>query len=112
MGNTDLAHDHHHAPTEDPTIPESAYQQAAGIFRAVGDVERLRLLSRLRRGERCVSELAGDAGAGLSTISQRLRVLHAQGLVVRRRDGKHVYYSLADDHVAQLVGNALAHSEH
>ncbi|HVM12890.1 MAG TPA: helix-turn-helix domain-containing protein [Egibacteraceae bacterium] len=109
-GVQDGVHNHGHAPPDEPTAAGGAYEQAAGIFRAVGDVERLRLLARLAAGERCVTELADAAGAGLSTVSQRLRVLRAEGLVVRRRDGKHVYYSLADGHVAELVSNALAHA--
>lgn len=112
MGDTEVTgvHEHGHAAPEEPAVAAGAYEQAAGIFRAVGDVERLRLLARLAAGERCVTELADAAGAGLSTVSQRLRVLRAEGLVARRRDGKHVYYSLADGHVAELVHNALAHA--
>jgi ArsR family transcriptional regulator len=40
-----------------------------------------------------------------------LRILRSEGLVVRRRDGSHVYYTLADDHVKSLVSNALAHAD-
>lgn len=77
------------------------------MFRAIGDVERLRLLAQLADGERCVSELA--AGTAMSTVSQRLRILLAEELIDRRRDGKHVFYRLADAHVAALVHSALAH---
>ncbi|MPZ88102.1 MAG: metalloregulator ArsR/SmtB family transcription factor [Nitriliruptorales bacterium] len=80
------------------------------MFRAIGDRERLRLLTILSEGERCVSELAGTVEASLSAVSQRLRVLRAVGLLERRREGKHVYYSLADEHVAVLIANALAHA--
>ena len=61
-------------------------------------------------GERCVSELSEAADATMSTISQRLRVLRAEGLVSRRRAGKHAYYRLADEHVAELIDSALAHA--
>jgi DNA-binding transcriptional ArsR family regulator len=84
--------------------------RAAGFFRAAGEVERLRLLGHLLEGEWCVSELAAALGEGMSTVSQRLRVLRAEGLLARRRDGKHVYYALADDHVAKLIESALAHA--
>jgi DNA-binding transcriptional ArsR family regulator len=46
-----------------------------------------------------------------STVSQRLRILRSEGLVVRRREGKHIFYALADRHVADLLNNALAHAE-
>lgn len=86
--------------------------RAAGLFRAMGDSERLRLLELLSQGERCVSELAGAVDAGLSTVSQRLKVLRAEQLISRRRKGKHIYYSLADDHITGLVRNALEHAAH
>lgn len=104
------AEGHSHGRRGVPRIDEAALEAAAGFFRAAGDVSRLRLLTVLREGEWCVSELAQALGEGLSTISQRLKVLRTEGLVARRRDGKHVLYSLADDHVAELIGNALAHA--
>lgn len=91
-------------------LPADSYARAAGIFRAAGDEARLRLLARLAEDEWCVTELAVDAGAALSTVSQRLRVLRAEGLVQARRDGKHMYYRLADRHVADLITNAIAHA--
>lgn len=101
---------HAHAPRALPRISEHALEAAAGFFRAAGDVERLRLLAHLRDGERCVGELADAMDEGMSTISQRLKVLRGEGLVRRRRDGKHVRYALADGHVADLLGAALAHA--
>lgn len=85
-------------------------ERAVTLFRALGDAERLRLCGLLVAGERCVSELAVACDAALSTVSQRLRRLRSDGLVVRRRDGKHIYYRLADGHVGELVTNALAHA--
>jgi ArsR family transcriptional regulator len=49
-------------------------------------------------------------GEKFSTVSQRLRVLRLEGLIVRRRAGTHLYYALADRHVAGLIYNALAHA--
>jgi DNA-binding transcriptional ArsR family regulator len=71
----------------------------------------LRLLSRLIDGSRCVGELAEAENEGMSTISQRLRVLRAENIVVRRRQGKHILYGLVDRHVTNLVLNALAHAD-
>ncbi len=101
---------HRHGAVMAPPWSEEAFETAAGLFRAVGDPERLRMLAILARGERCVTELAEAVGASLSTASQRLRVLRGEGLLQRRRDGKHIYYSLADDHVSELIGNALDHA--
>lgn len=102
--------DHASRSPRSPQVNEDALERAAGLFRALGDVPRLRLLALLAQGEACVTELAADQGEGLSTVSQRLRVLRSEKTVSRRRDGKHILYRLADQHVADLVFNALAHA--
>ncbi len=91
-------------------ITEDAFAHAASLFRVAGDVARLKLLDRLCDGEWCVSELAEAAGVGLSTVSQQLRLLRAERIVTRRRSGKHIFYSLADRHVIDLVTSALEHA--
>jgi DNA-binding transcriptional ArsR family regulator len=106
------AHDHG-SPPKRSTVGPSALARAAGLFRAAGDPERLRLLELLSQGELCVSEVSALTHEELSTVSQRLRVLRAEHLVTRRREGKHVFYALADGHVADLLRAVLAHvSEH
>jgi DNA-binding transcriptional ArsR family regulator len=80
------------------------------MFRAIGDIERLRLIVLLARGPACVTELATVENETLSTISQRLRVLRNENLIVRERHGKHIHYKLADAHVAELVSNVMAHT--
>lgn len=107
-----IAVDEHHAhqPRPVPAIDAAALEAAAAFFRAAGEVSRLRLLTCLQQGEWCVSELAESLGEGLSTISQRLKVLRSEGLVSRRREGKHILYSLADEHVASLLAAALEHA--
>ena len=57
-----------------------------------------------------MSELASLAGANMSTVSQQLRLLRAEHLVTRRREGSHLYYSLADDHVRAIILAALEHA--
>lgn len=99
----------HHLDHPVRRVSAAAFERAAAIFRAMGDTARLRLLSQLAAGERCVTDLA--EGDGLSTVSQRLRLLRAEGLVQRRRQGKHIFYSLSDAHVAELIANALAHAD-
>ncbi|MCA9687975.1 MAG: metalloregulator ArsR/SmtB family transcription factor [Nannocystaceae bacterium] len=89
----------------------AAFERAVEIFKALGDESRLKTLEILSRvPEACVSELAATFDEGVSTVSHRLRLLRSAGLVARRRAGKHVYYSLADDHVARLVRDALEHA--
>ena len=88
---------------------ERVIQRAAALLRAAGEPERLRLLERLGYAEACVGELSEELGWGMPTISQRLKVLHQEGLISRRREGKHIYYALDDDHVRYLLNNVMEH---
>ena len=93
-----------------PDIPATVLLgHAAEFFRAMGDLERLRLLTMLQDGERCVGELVGEHEK-LSTVSARLQALHRARLLHRRREARHIYYRLADGHVASLLNNALEHA--
>jgi ArsR family transcriptional regulator, lead/cadmium/zinc/bismuth-responsive transcriptional repressor len=76
----------------------------------MGDAPRLRILELLKKGELCVTEIVAAANEKFSTVSQRLRILRTEGLIVRRRAGNHLIYTLADRHVADLIQNALAHA--
>jgi ArsR family transcriptional regulator len=85
-------------------------ERAAKLFYALGDAARLRLLANLLSKELCVTQLAIEFNEEISTISQRLKLLRMHGLVNRRREGKHIFYRLADQHIVDLVTNALAHA--
>jgi ArsR family transcriptional regulator len=76
----------------------------------MADAPRLRILDLLKNRELCVTEIVAVVGEKFSTVSQRIRILRQEGLVVRRRDGNHLYYALSDRHVADLILNALAHA--
>lgn len=80
------------------------------MFRALGDPERLRLLVRLAGGEACVSELAAEENEKITTVSARLKTLRDARLVTRRREAKHAFYALADQHVLPLIRNAIDHA--
>jgi DNA-binding transcriptional ArsR family regulator len=99
--------DHSHARRATP--PESL-DRAAQLFRAMGDGPRLRILQMLTSGELCVTEIVAAMKEKFSTVSQRLRILRSEGLVVRRRSGTHLFYALSDRHVTDLIQNALAHA--
>jgi ArsR family transcriptional regulator len=100
-----------HGPVDAPVPSSPSLQGASELFRAMGEVNRLRLLEMLKHGERCVTEIVAASNEKFSTISQRLRILRAERLVTRRREGKHLFYALTDRHVADLIENALAHAE-
>ena len=69
------------------------------------------MLAMLSQGDMCVTEIAERLGDSLSAVSQRLKLLRSERIVRQRRDGKHIFYSLADRHVAEMISNALAHAE-
>jgi ArsR family transcriptional regulator len=95
----------------DESISLAALERTAQLFRAMGDAPRLRILDLLNKGELCVSEIVSAVQEKFSTVSQRLRILRREGLIVRRRQGNHIYYALADRHVVDLIVNALAHAD-
>ena len=97
--------EHSHVLRDDALI-----DQVVAMASAIGDRGRLRLLELLFDGPHCVSELAEESGDSMSAISQRLKILHNAQLVSRKRDGKHVYYALADDHVHTIIEQLFVHS--
>jgi ArsR family transcriptional regulator, zinc-responsive transcriptional repressor len=82
---------------------------ACELFRALGSVNRLAIVLELDRGDRCVHELVTEIGISQALASQHLRVLRTAGLVVGKRRGKETVYSLADEHVAHIVRDAVTH---
>jgi ArsR family transcriptional regulator, lead/cadmium/zinc/bismuth-responsive transcriptional repressor len=102
---------HHHPPRSWPKLPDrTELEHASAMFQALGDPARLRLLARLASGEICVTELADLDGEKLTTVSARLKTLHDVRLVKRRREAKHIYYSLSDTHILRLVESAMEHA--
>ena len=89
----------------------STLKKVERLFRALGDTPRLKILLLLAEKERCVAELVEIFQENYSTISQRLRLLRSENLVEGRREGSHVYYSLSDHHVVELLKNALQHAD-
>jgi DNA-binding transcriptional ArsR family regulator len=87
-------------------------RRAAELLQAIADPARLALVELISQGEACVAELVVATSANESTVSQRLRTLRDRRVVTTRRDGKHIYYSLADDHVRELVDAVLDHVDH
>ena len=83
----------------------------AELFKVFGDSTRIRILSILLEGELCVCDLTEALGMNQSAVSHQLKLLKLAKLVKSRRDGKLVYYSLDDDHVATILAMGLEHIE-
>ncbi|AFJ03045.1 Transcriptional regulatory protein, ArsR family [Methylophaga frappieri] len=87
----------------------SQYTEAAALFHALSDAGRLRTLAILAEQSSSVSHLAEVTGERIGTVSARLKVLLQANLVTRRREGQSAIYSIADQHVLELIHNALEH---
>lgn len=87
-------------------------KQVATTLQALATPSRLLILGRLRDGPTTVSGLAESVGMEQSAVSHQLRLLRALGLVDGERRSRTVVYSLYDDHVAQLLDEAVYHAEH
>lgn len=85
--------------------------EMAELFKVFGDSTRIKILSILFDGERCVQDITDAAGASQSAVSHQLRILKQARLVKNRRQGKQVWYCLADDHVKTILGMAREHLE-
>lgn len=109
-GKPDCSSEQHQSRRLQFPVGEPSVERTARIFRALGEPARIRLVARLSQGEACVTELATLEGESVTVISQRLRVLRADSIVGRRREGKHILYFLSDQHVLDLVCNGLAHA--
>lgn len=81
----------------------------AELFKIFGDSTRIRILYVLFESEMCVCDLAQALNMTVSAISHQLRVLRSADLVRFRRDGKTVFYFLADDHVRKILGQGMEH---
>ena len=81
----------------------------ADLFKTFGDGTRVRILYVLLEAEVCVCDLATLLGMTQSAVSHQLRILKQARLIKARRDGKTVFYSLADDHVATLLRQGMEH---
>jgi ArsR family transcriptional regulator, nickel/cobalt-responsive transcriptional repressor len=87
-------------------------RMVAETMQALATPSRVRILSRLGAGPCSVSKLARDVEMEQPAVSQQLRVLRHLELVVGERQGRQIIYALHDDHVAVLLAEAVAHTEH
>lgn len=90
-------------------VAETQLLSMAKLFKVFGDNTRISILSALNCHEMCVCDLAVLLNMTKSAISHQLKVLRDNNLVKFEKKGKHAYYSLADDHVKEILDVALEH---
>ena len=94
------------------TMPEETeLYDLAELFKVFGDSTRIRILFVLFEAEVCVCDLASALNMTQSAISHQLRILKQNKLVKSRREGKSVFYSLADDHVRTIINQGRENIE-
>ena len=97
---------------QERVLPLDTIEKVSRLFSALSDPTRLKILHALTvTKELCVCDLAVLAELSVSAVSHQLRLLRDRDLVHARRDGRMVYYSLADDHVATLMGTGVEHAD-
>ena len=95
---------------DDSSNDETLYQ-LADLFKVFGDPTRIRILAILSKQELCVQDIADSLSMTQSAISHQLRILKQNKLVKSRREGKSIFYSLADDHVRTIINQGREHIE-
>lgn len=94
------------------TMPEEGVlYDLAELFKVFGDSTRIRILFVLFEAEVCVCDLAEALNMTQSAISHQLRILKQNKLVKSRREGKSIFYSLADEHVKTIIAQGMEHVE-
>jgi len=98
--------------TSPPTIDAELARVVAERMQMLATPSRVQILGHLKQGPCSVGALADAVGMEASAVSHQLRSLRQLGLVVGERRGKHVFYALHDDHVAELLDQAIFHVQH
>lgn len=113
-GVADEAGPHGHEPRPTPAqsparVSGTVLSDAGDLLRALAAPVRIAIVLQLREADRCVHELVDALDVAQPLISQHLRVLKTAGVVQGERRGREVVYRLADDHLAHIVVDAVAH---
>lgn len=93
------------------TIDENELYDLAELFKVFGDSTRIRILYALYDGEVNVNDLAEGLNMNQSAVSHQLKILKVNDLVKARREGKQMYYRLADEHVKTIIAMGKEHIE-
>ena len=104
----DTMSDHCNTSAESIPCDEMLYDLAE-LYKVFGDSTRIKILCILFQGEMCVQHISEMLSVSQSAVSHQLRILKTSRLVKYRREGKTIYYSLADDHVREIIGCGMEH---
>jgi DNA-binding transcriptional ArsR family regulator len=94
---------------EDTVMDQDTARTIARFFQVLADPTRVRIVKALADNEWCVSDLTQALGMDQPAVSHQLKYLRELGLVDWRKRGRHVYYSLSDQHLDQILVSSIAH---
>ena len=104
---------HHHHDVVEQVMGEMPQEEdlydLADFFKVFADTTRIKILYVLLKQEMCVCDIAQTLDMTQSAISHQLRILKQMDLVKNRRDGKTIYYSLADNHIVSILNQGMEH---
>ena len=93
-------------------LSANIYEEVASFFKIVGDPTRCKIISVLKENEMCVGDISNVLSMTKSSICHKLSKVKGQGVVKSRKEGKEVYYSLDDEHVAEIFALTVEHITH
>lgn len=102
-------HEHVVARVKQTMPSEEDIATLAGIFKVLGEPSRMRILLALMEGEMCVYHIVEACGGTQSATSHQLRILRDNRVIKSRRDGKNIVYSIADDHIRNIIRMSVLH---
>lgn len=93
-------------------LPDKTYDDISNFYKIMGDATRCKIISALAASEMCVGDIANVLSMTKSSISHQLSKMKDSGVVKSRREGKEIYYSLDDEHVAEIFQLTVEHMKH
>ncbi|MCA0455233.1 MAG: metalloregulator ArsR/SmtB family transcription factor [Chloroflexi bacterium] len=97
------------APNRDTVLSAEDARKVARFFQALADPTRVRMLTALAHGEWCVSDLTSALGMDQPAVSHQLKYLREMNVVRWQKHGRHVYYTLGDEHLRDILISSIAH---
>lgn len=91
-------------------MTEKVLFETAQLFKVFGDSTRIRILYSLYENEKNVNSIASELNMTTSAVSHQLKILKQNKLVTNRKDGKTVYYNLADDYIKTIINQGIKHA--
>lgn len=105
----DVIHQDVVSDTQNKMLSEEDYTNLSMLFKLFGDATRVKILHALEQNEMCVCDLAVLLGVTKSAVSHQLKALKLSNLVKSRREGQIIFYSLADEHVKEIIDMGFEH---